>query len=283
MIPFLLYSYAPISYSRRWFPVPEAFGPSYRRRPEPEKSLEAVAVDFSFPSTGFNPKKTIYVILHGLNGGSAEEYVMDFVSKANKDGHTVAIMIARGLSKTPVTGDSIFNGARCDDIDTVVNIIRKVVGPSTKIAGVGFSMGGVILANYMAKMGKQCGLDAGVSLGGCLDCVANHSYWESRELWQQVLCARLKESVMGPSIGRIVKKGIKVSEVSACKSIEDLDRHVVAKYFGYKDLNEYHNDLSAGADNKLNNLAKPLLVLNAINDPIVGKLLFFYVFTSSSQ
>ncbi len=45
---------------------------------------------------GFNPEKPVLVLLHGLNGGSTEGYVMDCVEAAQKEGWTVAVFIARG-------------------------------------------------------------------------------------------------------------------------------------------------------------------------------------------
>jgi predicted alpha/beta-fold hydrolase len=145
IIPFAMYSFEPYKYLRVWVRTIDAHGPSDRgrRRAEPASgSKEAVAVDWAFPLDGYNAKKTVYLVLHGLNGGSKEEYVLDFVNLATTRGHTVAIMIARGLSNTPIINDSFFNGARTDDIEVVSRYVRACVGKDTKIGGVGFSMGG---------------------------------------------------------------------------------------------------------------------------------------------
>jgi hypothetical protein len=65
---------------------------------------EAVAMDFSFPSTGYDETKPLFLVLHGLNGGSGEEYVMDFANRRNEEGSTVVVMVARGLMDLPVKG-----------------------------------------------------------------------------------------------------------------------------------------------------------------------------------
>ena len=66
---------------------------------------EVIALDILFPETGHDPTKPIYMVLHGINGGSAEEFVQDFtVRRVHDDGSTVVIMIARGLMDLPIRG-----------------------------------------------------------------------------------------------------------------------------------------------------------------------------------
>lgn len=39
---------------------------------DPAAAPEAVALDLALPEAGLDPKKPFYIVLHGLNGGSAE-------------------------------------------------------------------------------------------------------------------------------------------------------------------------------------------------------------------
>ena len=68
---------------------------------------EAVALDIAFGGArggAHDGAKPVYLILHGLNGGSDEEYVREFVVRKTGEGHTCIVMIARGLMDTPVRG-----------------------------------------------------------------------------------------------------------------------------------------------------------------------------------
>jgi predicted alpha/beta-fold hydrolase len=65
---------------------------------------EYVALDISFPPTGHNKQNPVYLILHGLNGGSNEEYVRDFTIRRNSENSTVVVMVARGLMDLPIKG-----------------------------------------------------------------------------------------------------------------------------------------------------------------------------------
>ena len=72
------------------------------KKPTGKDDDEAVALDVVFPKQGYQPDKPTFLILHGLNGGSTEPYVLDLARRATREGHTVAVMINRGLStQTP--------------------------------------------------------------------------------------------------------------------------------------------------------------------------------------
>ncbi|CAN0448962.1 unnamed protein product, partial [Scytosiphon promiscuus] len=62
---------------------------------------EAVALDIALPEKGLDPAKPFYLVLHGLTGGSAEPYVLDFVRHALRRGCGVCVMISRGCMGTP--------------------------------------------------------------------------------------------------------------------------------------------------------------------------------------
>lgn len=72
---------------------------------EEDADKEYVALDISFADGGaFDPSHPTYLVLHGLNGGSKEEYIRDFTFRRNAEGSTVVVMVARGLMDLPVRG-----------------------------------------------------------------------------------------------------------------------------------------------------------------------------------
>lgn len=84
---------------------------------------EHIALDIAFPYDAFNygakkmklvhdSTKPVYLVLHGLNGGSHEEYVKELVKRRRAEGSTVVVMIARGMMDTSMTGWNVFHGAR---------------------------------------------------------------------------------------------------------------------------------------------------------------------------
>ena len=235
--PFLFFSHSGIDYTRYWVPVDNAFGPSTKRRQDLKlysEVQEAVAVDFAFPGTGYNPDKPVYFILHGLNGGSNETYLLDFVHLAVKSGCTVAVMVARGMMETPVVSDSIFNGARLDDVHHTTTALRKAVGKSVNIIGVGYSMGGIILNNYACTYGDECPLDGAISLSSLLDCESNQSFKESQTYWEPILAKGLIDTTILPAISKITEKNITIEICKQIDCVTTMDKTVTVPYFGYK-------------------------------------------------
>ena len=143
-IPFLIHAVPEQEYVRVWV-----------RNPSDGEYL-ALDVAFPFAEGGevfrHNATAPVYLVLHGLNGGSHEEYVKDLVRRRRAEGSTVVVLIARGMMDTAMTGWNVFHGARTGDVDVAARALRKGLvslaqgtnedGEKRQIlAGVGYSMG----------------------------------------------------------------------------------------------------------------------------------------------
>jgi len=177
-LPFLLHSVSAPSWTRVWVPTTDG---------------EVVALDFSFPPDGHDTTQPLYMVLHGLNGGSEEDYVMDFTNRRNSEGSTVVVMVARGLMDLPVKSWNVFHGARVEDADIAAKALRKALGPNQILAGVGYSMGAVVIGNYVARSGKDCAFDAAMAISGGLDMRNQYYYRRAQRLWQPMLAKELRD------------------------------------------------------------------------------------------
>ena len=57
-------------------------------------------------------------------------------------------------------------------------------------------MGAIIVANYAARYGQQCALDAAVSVSGGLNMREQLTFYRSMRLWQPMLAQSLREVVL---------------------------------------------------------------------------------------
>ena len=214
-----------------------------------EVDNEAVAIDIAFPTNReHSSTKPIYFILHGLNGGSHEEYVRELVIRRTKEGHTCIVMIARGLSDTPVFGFNVFHGARVSDVDASAKAIRKGLAPNQMLAGVGYSMGAIILSNYIARSGSKCQLDSGIAVSGGLDMRENLNFQRSMRLWQPMLAQSLKEDfIMKKFDGRFRLRLTKEEHLSLMRasSVSEIDVHAIVTYNGFDSLMHYYTGKSS--------------------------------------
>ena len=185
-----------------------------------KSNKEYIAIDISFPSNnnnvGHDWTKPIYFVLHGLHGGTNEEYIRDLTIRRNKEGSTVIVMIARGLMDTPIKGWNVFHGARTSDVHTAAKTIRNNVlekhnakNQNQKqqqiLVGVGYSMGGIIMSNYVASYGAAVQFDAAIAVSGGLDMRYQEHAYRTQRLWQPMLAGTLRSEFLLGKFGHRVK------------------------------------------------------------------------------
>ena len=197
----------------------------------------------------------MYLILHGINGHSHEGYVLDFIHQQLADGNIVAVMVTRGLMDSPILGNSLLHFARTSDAAAAAkalkNAIRKMkdhspnaLTKSPMLAGVGYSMGAITLANYVARSGKNCDLDAAIGFSGALDTREQVSFERSASLWQPFIAKAMRDTVLGKFMKQIESK-FSLDQYNAmmrAKSLVDLDRTFFAPYNGFDGLEDYYSN-----------------------------------------
>lgn len=285
-LPFIIHKYRPHEY------------PDWKRvflevQDENDPSSEYIALDISFPATGHDPTKPIYFVLHGLSGGSMEEYIRDLTIRRNKEENsTVVVMIARGLMDTPIKGMRVFHGARTSDAQEAASVIRdRALAKGQVLVGAGYSMGAIVMANYVASYGKDCALDAAVAVSGGLDMRYQEHFYRAQRLWQPMLAGTLRDDYFLGKFGHRVKAKLTPSQflkILRATHITEIDRHGVVPLNGFDDLDHYYREMSALGDiphdpdtdelvmddannqsAKIHDVSIPLLVVHSFDDPLL--------------
>ena len=107
--------------------------------------------------------------------------------------HVIRLFLCRLLTGTPCLSDAAFHGARTSDVKAAAEAIRASLHPGDKLFVVGFSLGGIIVTNAIARQQIDC-VDGAVSISGCFDTAKNINFAYSRKLWQPLLAFGLKEN-----------------------------------------------------------------------------------------
>lgn len=258
--------------------LPEEFArvsvpaPAQQRFPLPPRTK--YYSDAETAGLGSDDTRPMVVVLHGLSGGSHELYVRALLSviTAPPYGFEAVVLNARGCAGTTLTLPQLFCGLWTDDIRAVAVRLRKQF-PNRKIFAAGFSMGGIILSNYLGQEGSQCPLDGAVVVGCPWDMMDS-----SVQLKLGWLGSKVYLPVMAQSLVRLVERhreelGSTVpADWDAVKaSIADLpgfDNAVTAPFFGFGCANEYYR--AASPVQRLGGIRVPTLVLAARDDPIAS-------------
>ena len=267
-IPFLVHRSPDLDLEQLWLPTLDG---------------EAVRLAVSFPKQGHSATKPLYLVLHGLSGGSQEAYVKDFAHRRNDEGSTVVIMIARGLMDTPVKSFDVFHGARIDDAAEAAKALRRTLKGDQTLAGIGFSMGAIILTNYIARSGPDCALDVGMAISGGLDMRYQLYHKRAKRLWEPMLALTLRDQFIIGKLGerysaRLTR--VQMLELMRATDVSTVDEHAVVTYNGFDNILHYYSEMSAMGDlpmghvdsgdlGRIKNVAIPFCVLSALDDPLV--------------
>lgn len=264
-MPFLVNTVPEQTFVRRWVPLPE------------EK--EAVILDIAFPET-IQDDKRVYLILHGINGDSNEGYVVDFVQRQISHGNIVAVMVTRGLGDSTIIGSNILNFARISDVGAAAKALNKAInGVSSDehmlLVGVGYSMGAITLANYVAQS-DSADLGVAIAFSGALDTKQQEYYQRSASLWQPFIAKAMRDTLFSRYSRQLMNKldQEQIREVMKVKSLVELDRALFAPY-NNESLDDYYSKMGAMADFDINgyegriaNVSIPLLCIQSLDDPI---------------
>ena len=264
-----------LPYVRRWLPLKNT------------EKREAVILDIFFPEDRSHKEEhPLYLVMSGLNGGSKDPYVRDLIHRRTSEGSTVIVHVTRGLMGSPIVGESLPHYARISDFELVAKLIKGVMPKSQTLVGVGYSMGGVVLSNYVARSGENCYLDLAISISGGIDARPSLQYKRSEWLWQPALAWRIKYAFRSKYVDKIAN-GLEKNEFEkylSATSIHDVD-NAIAKYSGYNDVYDYYSDMSLLGDlnfekttpvhriesdlkhtGRIAKVSIPLLILNALDD-----------------
>jgi predicted alpha/beta-fold hydrolase len=210
-----------------------------------------VALDIAFPVSGHNTSNPVYLVLHGLSGGSQEKYVRDFVVRRAAENATVAVMVARGLMDLPVRGMNIFHGARWEDPHQASLQLRRAILPRQLFAGVGFSMGAIILSNLVARTGTECALDVAVAISGGLDTRHEINFRRAQRLWQPPLATQMRGTFVVGKWGERVRQRLTNDQMKAlmrATHVSAIDETAVVVYHRFRDLVHYYSEMSVLGD-----------------------------------
>ncbi|ODQ68058.1 AB-hydrolase YheT [Nadsonia fulvescens var. elongata DSM 6958] len=218
--------------------------------------------------------KPMVIALHGLSGGSHENYVRATLAALNSPeyGFECVVLNSRGCARSVITTPVLFNGAWTLDVRRFIKDLRKRY-PNRPFYMVGYSLGASILANYLGQEGADTDITGACILANPWD-LSQASY----ELNSTYMGQKVYSPIMASNLKKLVKNHLKVleqrpdfdsSKLGQCKTILDFDTNFTATLFGFDTAMDYYRHGSSV--NRLMNNHTPSLILHALDDPIAPK------------
>ncbi|KAK7193967.1 Alpha/beta hydrolase family [Novymonas esmeraldas] len=245
--------------------------------------------------------RALVVILPGLTGSSKEFYVRRMARQLLASNMAVCVLNARGVADTPLEQPQIFSALFTKDLRHVMQTcltrekvqqrLQSRMAPlqtdnelhgAVPIIGVAFSLGGLILTNYVSEQGEAgaaSGFDVVYSITSphnVSDGAAALRVPLTRCLYDTVLYKGLyayyerhKEVLQRlPGIDAAAVMGGAAPFAERLRTVQDFDEFITGPHFGFAGAEAYY----AAASNfcRLHHSHTPQMCLVAANDPICG-------------
>lgn len=211
----------------------------------------------------------LLIISHGLEGDSCRHYVMGLAKLFNQ--HDIDVLAWNNrtcggeMNLTPI----LYHHGASYDLNTVIDhVISKCTYSEIFLAGI--SMGGAQTLKYLGEKGN--------SLPSLIQKAAVYS--TPCNLPSSAATLKLRRNLFYKNrfLGKLRKKMeakgqqfpglIDLDLLRKVGDFDSFDTHFTAKLHGFKDAKDFY--LSVSADNWMPQIAIPTLIINALNDPLLG-------------
>ncbi len=221
------------------------------------------------PEPGRAQRLTL-LLVHGLEGSSDSQYIRGIAVRAWEAGCNVIRMNMRNCGDTEMLTPTLYHSGLSEDVGTVV---RHFVARYSleRVALVGYSMGGNLVLKLAGEWGSTAPFCAVAAVCPAIDLApgadALHEPLNRAYEWhflRGLLARYTRKAKLFP--------GIYVSrkEIGPVRSIRQFDHKIVARYWNFRDADDYY--FRAAAARVVDDIAVPTLVLCAQDDPFIRLL-----------
>ena len=207
------------------------------------------------------------LLLHGLESRADAGYMATTLRTLGDAGIGVFSLAFRSCGSAPNRLPRTYHAGDTDDALYAIGRIRaRVRGP---LVAVGFSLGGSVLLNLLARTGDAAPLVAAAVVSAPFDLVPCVEVLDRGEGWMRLyrerFLLRLKRKAREKE--RRFPGLLDLDAVLAARTLRRFDELVTAPLHGFDSAQHYYESSSAGP--RLAQIARPVLIINADDDPIV--------------
>jgi predicted alpha/beta-fold hydrolase len=208
------------------------------------------------------------IVVHGLEGSSESQYMLGIARNGFAAGMNVVRMNQRNCGGMDHCAPTLYNSSRSADVAAVARNLVERDGISGFVL-IGFSMGGNLVLKLAGEWGSAgpaefrgvAAVCPAVNLAAGADALhepANRIY-EYYFLLQ--LFRRFRRKV------KLFPGSFDVARLQGVKTLRDFDERITAYYCGFAGADDYY--ARAAAANVIDRIARPALVIHAVNDPFI--------------
>ncbi|XP_050420868.1 phospholipase ABHD3-like isoform X2 [Adelges cooleyi] len=229
-----------------------------------------VALDWLDANDNSNSECATILFLPGVANDSHSEYVRAVSLALKKAGFRIIVFNYRGVGGVELKTPRGYCGNNTEDLTEVINHVKQKY-PKTILGGLGVSLGGLILGNYLHSNEQLTHKHFSAAMIVSLPWNFNSAMSNiEKPIMNRIICAYLINY-----ISTIAKKNRKLllnshnhkwnyNEIIKSKTMREFDRNYTIHMFGYNTVDEYYD--SASLHDKIDRFHIPCLCLSAADD-----------------
>ncbi len=227
-------------------------------------------LDLDFSRTG---SKKLVIILHGLEGNSKRQYVTGMVRIFNEGGFDTVSMNFRGCSGEANHALRFYHSGETGDLQTVIAHVRQ---DYESLHLVGFSLGGNVMLKYVGEKGAAIPAIIKSAVGLSVPVDLKDSSFELEKRHNAIYMKRFIRSLGEKLVvkARRYPEKISLEDFGSIRNFRQFDDRYTAPIHGFRDAEEYWAKNSS--KQFLRDITIPTLLINALDDPFLGKGSFPY-------
>ena len=231
--------------------------PAYRRELLPASTGQTqIAYDFIDAADADAP---LVVLFHGLEGSSRSHYAVALMNAVAARGWHGVVAHFRGCGGVPNTAPVYYHSGDSREIEFM---LQTLAARYARIYAAGVSLGGNALAKYLGEQGSSAIPQAAAAVSAPVDLAAAGTRFDKGTT--RLLYTRYFFNTLIP---KACAFDFHVDALKRCKTFNDFDNAFTAPLHGFKDAADYYR--RASCKPFLSGVEKPLLLLNAVNDPFL--------------
>jgi len=212
--------------------------------------------------------KHAMLLLHGLEGSSASQYMRAMAKLANENGIDAFAMNHRSCSGRPNRLAESYHSGRTDDPNF---IIRNVIQHYAAVFVVGFSLGGNIALKMAGEWSKSAPKNVRAIVGISVPCDLASSSARLAERENFVYLHRFLSQLKRKALAKetlFPEAGLNHKLIKNARSFTEFDNAYTAPAHGFESAADYYSKSSSGGF--IHAISVPTLIINAANDSFLG-------------
>jgi predicted alpha/beta-fold hydrolase len=212
----------------------------------------------------------VVVVCHGLEGSARSSYVRSLLAFCVARGFGAVALNFRGCSGELNRLPRFYHSGETTDF---AEVVRRVVAerPGRVVVGAGFSLGGNVIAKYLGETGDGVPpeLAGAVVVSSPFELVRSSEVLDGPGFWSFIYRERFLRGLRRKAIAksRRFPAVFDAAAIRRTRTIRAYDDLVTGPIHGFASAREYYENASCAR--YLDGLARPLVAIAALDDPMV--------------